>query len=403
MADIPNEKLGKPEIKPVLEESVYDTRPFSDFQTIDIPKPKKLVGDIVLLNDLTILFGYNGRGKSICAFHISVAVASGEDLNLGNGVILENQCEPMNVIYFDYELKPVQVKDRLGEMKFPSNLYRSSLLRGKSEGDNPKEIFKRIVNEAQKVNSKFIVIDNLQKISNIDLSSGKDVKTFLEPLHKLCGDDKLCKDDTLSKDEGYTILVVGHTTLSADDFISLEKKHLFGSSYITNYADGITGIGKVNSDTKEFYLKQLKTRVNVEKYSNDNVIRFIIAKDEHDYTTISSNGTCHEKELLNGNASINTEKATNRTFYTLAQLYYGSSRKAENKLAEAGIKAPYNTINDNTNAYIGIDSKTYKKWKAWSKDEQKVQLDFENPYDHIDFLPYADGHIPKSDDEEILF
>ena len=384
MSDISNEKLGKPEVKPVLKDEVYDTRPFSDFQTMEIPEPTKLVGDIVLLNDLTMLFGYSGRGKSICAFHLSVSVALGQDLVLGNGITLENQCEPMNVIYFDYELKPVQVKDRLGKKQFPSNLMRSSLIRGKSDGNNPKQIFERIVEEAKKFESKFIVIDNMQKISNFDLSSAKEVKIFLDPLHNLC------------MHEGYTILVVGHTTLEADSFIALEKKHLFGSSYIGNYFDAITGIGKANSDEKEFYLKQLKTRVDVEKYSNDNVVRFIISKDRQNYTTISSNGACHEKELLSENVSINTERAPKRTFYTIASLYYGNHRNASKKLKEVNIAESESTIYHNAMAFKDADSKAFNKWMSWSKDEQKDELDFQNPYEHIDFLPLADGHKPKS-------
>jgi hypothetical protein len=389
MGEIKSEKLDLPEVKPVLEESVYQTIPFSDFQTMDIPKPKKLVGDIVLLNDLTFLFGYNGRGKSIDAFHFSVSVALGIDLDLGNGVILENECEPMNVVYFDYELKPVQVKDRLGEKKFPSNLYRSSLLRGKSEGNNPTEIFHNIVKEAEKVYAKFIVIDNMQKISSIDLSNGKEVKTFLEPMHKLC------------MYEGYTILIVAHTTLEADSFIPLEKKHLFGSSYIVNYADAITGIGMVNSDKNEFYLKQLKTRVLEDKYGKTNVIRYTIAKDELFYTTISSSGTCHEQELLNGNVSINIERAPKRPFFTILFLYHDSNhRTAQKKLAEIGITESDSTIYNNAMAFKGADSKTYNTWISLSKDEQKALVDFHNPYPDIDFLPLAKGHVPKSNDED---
>ena len=112
----------------------------------------------------------------------------------------------MNVIYFDYEMKEVQVKDRLGSKELPDNLYRSSLNRGENEGENPKEIFERIKCEAERVNAKFIVIDNMSKISSIDLTKGNEVKSFLEPLHQL------------SLYDGYTILLIGHTTLSADAF-----------------------------------------------------------------------------------------------------------------------------------------------------------------------------------------
>ena len=220
----------------------------------------------------------------------------------------------------------------------------------------------------------------------MDLTKGNEVKSFLEPLHQL------------SLYDGYTILLIGHTTLSADAFIPLEKKHLYGSSYIGNYMDAMTGIGMANSDEKEYYIKQLKTRINAEVYGSNNVIKVRIDKDSDDFTRYFAIETCNEMDLLS-NYSANTEKALNRDFYTIAHLYYDGNRSAEKYLKHVGIKAPHNTISINVRAFKDSDSKAYDILKGYDKDRLYKELEAKSPKQEI-FLPYVDGHKPE---DEILF
>ncbi|WP_242118539.1 AAA family ATPase [Aestuariivivens sediminicola] len=380
-----SEQLAKTDPLGLRQKPVYNTVTFSDIQSKDIELPKKVIGDLIYLNELTVLFAYSGRGKSIIAFQIAHCVATGSNLDLGNNISLVNECNPMNVIYFDYEMKEVQVKDRLGSKELPDNLYRSSLNRGENEGENPKEIFERIKCEAERVNAKFIVIDNMSKISSIDLTKGNEVKSFLEPLHQL------------SLYDGYTILLIGHTTLSADAFIPLEKKHLFGSSYIGNYMDAMVGIGMTNSDEKQYYIKQLKTRINAEVYGGNNVIHVYIDKDKDNFTRYFGIETCNEMDLLSGR-SINTERAPNREFYTIAEIYYNSARGASNNLKKVGIEAPNNTISYNVKAFRDVDNERYEKWKSYDKKEQYSLLMGKSP--NGEFMP----KIHTEDDEtEIAF
>jgi archaellum biogenesis ATPase FlaH len=383
MGELSNEQLVKPDIIKIVSKPTYNTMTFSEIQKMDIERPKKVIGDLLYLNELTVLFAYNGRGKSIFAFQIAICVASGTDLDLGNGITLFNECKPMNVIYFDYEMKKVQIKDRLGSKQLPNNLHRAELCRGESEGENPKQIFERIRKVAELKEAKFIVIDNMSKISSMDLIKGNEVKSFLEPLHQL------------SLYDDYSILLIGHTTLSAEAFIPLEKKHLYGSSYIGNYMDAMIGIGMTNSDEKQYYIKQLKTRINAEVYGSNNVIKVRIDKDHDNFTRYFGVETCNEMDLLNG-ASINIKNAPNRLFYTIAYLYYGSYRNAEKYLKEAGIDAPHNTMYTNVKAFKNADSKMYKQWEEYNKDDQYKLLEAKSP-DQNNCLPRVSGHEPEDE------
>ncbi|WP_033961254.1 AAA family ATPase [Psychroserpens jangbogonensis] len=370
------EELNRPEKK-----SPYQAELYSDLQKRNIEPPTKIIGDLIYKNEVSLLFGYKGLGKSIFTWQIGLAVAKGESLDLGNGTYFQNDCEPMTVMYFDYELKDTQVKNRLGTLNVPDNLIRITLARGSDAGSSPKEVFDNIKKVAKEYNAKFIIIDNISKINDIDETNGLQIKQFLSPLMDL------------AKYDGYTVLVIGHTTQVGGDMLPLQDKHLFGSSKIPNEVDALIGIGRVNNDdTKEFYIKQLKTRISEEVYGANNVIKTRIELNKHEVPMYVSDGFSKEYDLLSG-TSLDTERAPLREFYTLCSLYYRSRAKAYEVLKEFGHEVSRGTVYNNYDAFKGVDPTRLKELEKLDADTLKEMVESKSPYSS-ECLPNREGHNP---------
>ncbi len=262
------------------------------------PPIKMLCGTLIYEEEQTILFSKQGLGKSILATQIAFSVCRGENLDLGNGIVLKNEVGKLTTLYFDFELADKQNLKRIANEPLPDNLFYSKRARGKLLEGNPREIFNILKTEAETVNAKFIILDNVSKISG-DLEKSENAKQFLDPLWDLC------------RHEGYTILIIAHTPkTSAKEPITEDS--VSGSAKFTALSDAIIGINQVNDDKgKSFYIKQIKTRNGEKNYSIDNVICTNIGPSDTGFVRHYCYDTLTEKECLNANnQSFNNEYQT---------------------------------------------------------------------------------------------
>ena len=162
------------------------------------PPPKKLCGSLIYENEQTVLFAKQGLGKSILATQIAFAVSNGESLDLGNGLILENEVGIVDTIYFDFELSDTQNAKRIANAALPDNLHYIKVKRGYILESEPKKIFEQLKTAIKITGAKLVIIDNVSKIS-ADLEKAENAKIFLDELWRLC------------RDHYYTVILISHT------------------------------------------------------------------------------------------------------------------------------------------------------------------------------------------------
>ena len=377
MSDISNEELGTPEVK----KHPFKLTSFNEFVKQDYEPLQKLVGDFIYSEQLTLFYGLSGVGKSMFAVQMGLAISEGQDLDLGNGIVLENQCEPIKTLYIDLELSERQFHSRVKGLNGYSNFVYGNIDIGQAlDSKNVIKVFQQIKAGAEDAGATCIIIDNISRVSG-DIEKSEPAKEFMDACLKLV------------KGEKYNIIIVAHIT-KKEPFITITKNDLRGSGILYDLSDSALSIGKanrVNTEKKgEVYLIQMKTRSDKYFYDNQSVIHCIQNK-ENDFLKLDAIGLGKENDLLLEDVSINTDRARYRIFYTIACLYYGNHRNASAKLKSVNIVASSSTIYDNAIKFEKEDSLNYNKWKGWDKNQQKELLDSQSSYSFIE-LPYADGH-----------
>lgn len=355
---IRSEELAKPNVKkhPFLIKSMTDE------VSQKLEPTNRLIGQLIYPEEQTILFGKTGVGKSVLAIQVAEAISEGKSLNLGNGVYLENDCDPIAVIYFDFELSQRQFQNRYDPLHNFKNLFIARVERGEMLDIDPKKIFTQIKSGAEQVRAKCIIIDNISAISG-DLEKGENAKHFMQELWKL------------ARDEKYTIIILAHTT-KVEEFKPITVNHLAGSSKINQLCDSIIAIGEANRETGEYYIIQLKNRNTGKIYDRSNVIHTRIAKEG---TSLRHHaiGLVAEADLL-VNVSVDLGRSGNRLLCVYAYLYYGSGREASKALAGMD-GTSHNNITTHVNAYKASDSKSYNKLREMGDDQLMELLESQNP------------------------
>lgn len=383
MEVIRSENLALPKEKDVAE--IFEFQDMSDVIVQELEPTKLLIGDLVYPEEVTMLFGRSNVGKTFLAVQWAEAISTGTDLNLGDGIVLRNECEPMKVIYFDFELSKKQIQKRYDKSYKFKNIVRATLKRGEYVGNEPKDVVKKLKTAAEKNGAKCIIVDNISAISG-DIEKSSQAVEFMQSLMRL------------AKDEKFTVLVIAHTP-KLKEFSPISLEDIAGSNKINQLTDAAVAIGKANCENdNQYYIIHVKTRNNAITHHRGNVI----------HTTIENNsgavghkglGFSNESELLNP-VSVNTDKAPNRAFYTYASLYYGSVDKAIPYLKEIGIDAKRRTMYDNIDAFKQLDSKSYNAFVGYDADRQKEMLESQSP-NQDKCLALREGHIPKDEDDLI--
>ena len=334
------------------------------------PMPKKLVGDLIYEKEQTILFASTNLGKSILATQMAIAAASGESLDLGNGMILQNEVGAVRVLFFDFELSDRQFLKRIGDFKLPDNLFISKVERGKILQGKPTVIFNQLKEEAESVDAKFIIVDNISKIGN-KLEETDNAIEFMSALWDL------------ARFEDYTILIISHTPkINRKEPITSDS--ISGSSKIGALADSIIGINEFASDKEgQVYIKQIKTRNDVIKHGKNNVICTNITQDPSGFVKHEMFAMTTENKALKGNRGAQTESLYDKIYAFISYLYYVTYKKAS---IETGISK--STLNQRVKSLQSMHQKEYKRITKLSKkellEEMKMYNTEEKDFDQVD-------------------
>lgn len=236
------------------------------------PPIKKMMGNIWLSGELHLLFADTGIGKSILAIQIADALSKGRRV-----LNLENECMPLTVLYYDFELSDRQFLTRYSDAKgaypFSNHLFVDTIdfaklleIQGVAFEDL---VFQKIRSDIEKTKADVIVIDN---ITYLNMQTTQKTDTALEVMRRLI---------EIKRELGVSILVLAHTP-KIDFSAPLTINSLAGSKHLSNFADSVSAIGRSALDADVRYIKQVKPSRSAEiVYDTRNVIVCRVAKEEN--------------------------------------------------------------------------------------------------------------------------
>lgn len=234
------------------------------------PPIKKMVGNIWLSGELHLLFADTGIGKSIFAIQMADALSKGKKV-LG----LENECMPLTVLYYDFELSDRQFltrySDPTGPYPFSTHLFVDTidfakLLEVQGMGFD-EMLFQKMRFDIEQTKANVIVIDN---ITYLNTQTTQKTDTALEVMRRLI---------EIKRELNVSILVLAHTP-KIDFSAPLTINSLAGSKHLSNFADSVSAIGRSALDSEVRYIKQVKPSRSAEIiYDTRNVITCRVTKE----------------------------------------------------------------------------------------------------------------------------
>ncbi|UII32827.1 AAA family ATPase [Fulvivirga ulvae] len=236
------------------------------------PMPKMLLSELWFEGEICFLFADTNLGKSAISVQIADSITKGEAIP---GFKLE--VGPQKVLLFDFELSDKQVEIRYSNRgnnhyKFSDLLLRvepngKALLNEDTYIENGKAMLEEIEQLIISHGAKIVIVDNLTYLQDT-LEKSKGVLALMKRLK------------ALKEMHGYTFLILAHTP-KRDCSRPIEKKDLFGSSALMNFADSAIAVGESTQSEYVRYIKQVKQR-NCEKiYGSDNVIVGELVKNDN--------------------------------------------------------------------------------------------------------------------------
>ena len=236
---------------------------------------RMMMGSLIWENTISFLFASPGKGKTVLAVQISEAIARGKGMfpfttSLGEEFLLPNECtDGMKVGYVDLELSKHQFKKRFtnpvtGETyKLSDNFIRISTNRGGRRKSMDKEgtIFRDIENEVASHKIKFLVIDNISKLSPDAKSDGEVMARLMD------------RFEYLRDKYNLTLLILAHTPKRINLTQPMSLYDMAGSAIAADYSDSMICIGEDITDPKLKYIKQVKDREGEGQFGIENVIR----------------------------------------------------------------------------------------------------------------------------------
>lgn len=236
------------------------------------PMPKMLLSELWFEGEICFLFADTNLGKSAISVQIADSITRGKVIP---GFKLE--VGPQKVLLFDFELSDKQVEIRYSDGGNNHYKFSDLLLRVEPNGkallndDAYIEAGKAMLEEIEQLiishGAKIVIIDNLTYLHDT-LEKSKGVLALMKRLK------------ALKEMHGYTFLILAHTP-KRDCSRPIEKRDLFGSSTLMQFADSAVAIGESTQGEYIRYIKQIKQR-NCEKiYGSDNVIVGELIKNDN--------------------------------------------------------------------------------------------------------------------------
>lgn len=229
------------------------------------PDRKMLCGNLLHTNQVGVFFGPSGTGKSILAVQMADALTKGKDV-IQN--ILINECDPMKVLYIDFELNELDIKGRYanpldgGAHDFDDEMLIRYTI-NKDFLDFEADLDKLTLQEIEKIivteDPECIIIDNLTFLTQEDASDAKIAGKIIKRLL------------SFKRKYNKTLLIIGHTPKILPNE-PIEKRHLRGSGLLSDLIDKLFAINNTCDDVAVKYIKELKSRGSQETYHKENIL-----------------------------------------------------------------------------------------------------------------------------------
>jgi hypothetical protein len=239
-------------------------------EAASLPPFKRLVGDLWIDGEISILFASSGVGKTIFAVQIADNLTRGESTQ---GLVNDYK-EPLRVALLDFELSSRQFyhrycSDEHGSYKFNTGYFFRAELN--PEADLDKDFNTMVLDEIEKLASihglRYFIIDNITWLRN-RTEDAKDAAPLMRQLN------------VLKKKYGLSMLILAHTP-KRDASKPITANDLQGSSALMHFTDAAFAIGFSTQGSDIRYLKQIKVRSVEKVYDEDNVLTFQIVKPEN--------------------------------------------------------------------------------------------------------------------------
>lgn len=216
------------------------------------PDPVVLYPNLIVENELTIVFADTGIGKTVCAVQMGIHIAADRI-----------------VLYVDLELSDKQFEKRYrssngDHYQFPANFYRADFTPRfqAPNGISYEQYFIQSLEQAiERIGADVVIIDNMTKLAAGDTDSAKSAIPILENLSRL------------KFDMGLTIIILEHNK-KVDPFRPIALNDLQGSKMKSNFADAVFSIGRSATDKNLRYIKQLKVRSAELVFDTENVATY---------------------------------------------------------------------------------------------------------------------------------
>ena len=256
MATIPIDNVK--DLKPKLPYKIISLKDRID-RAKNLPPIKEVIGSLIAEEELTIIFGRSGAGKTALAMQIGIAVAKGKKLF----TFLENGAGPLKVLYYDAEMQDRQLLNRLPSNEFllPDNfdfMQANPIYDGKDTS-----IIDQLIT-ALEGGYKFVIIDNLHTLGERLEESGNSRQLMMD-LKKLVINKKI------------TLVVIAHTP-NIPETCKIESSMMQGSEVLKVFLDQQIAVGNsvLGEDIK--YIKVLKSRNRKNDFHATNVITTKLTK-----------------------------------------------------------------------------------------------------------------------------
>lgn len=236
------------------ETEYFETRTFDQviLDGAKVPDRKKIIGAFLYEDTNTYLFSRTNYGKSLLAFQIGYAAATGK--SIADFAALINQCSAMKVLVADMEMDAKELYDRHSSViNFTQPELLQNLIYMHEKVDsiqlNGFTLLEKIEEKAIGNQVKLIILDNISKILP-DLLKAEEVAKVIDFIRRI------------RTKIGASFLVIGHTT-KGDPKTAITPTSYFGSSTLQNFFTEIFFLDTTADD--RFFLCHAKTK-RAERY-----------------------------------------------------------------------------------------------------------------------------------------
>jgi len=238
---------------------------------------KQLFGPFWHENEIAILFGQTGIGKSALGMQIAECLARNIVMPPFKRTI-DGWSEKMTVLYLDYEHSDRQFgtrysRPRDGKIASPyllaPNIYRGELYWNGEIIDGYEDFTDMLLEDIYQcvidVNANVLIIDNLTFLTRGSAANSAVAFRMMNRLKKI------------QVDLGISILAIAHTPKIHEPH-AMTENDLQGSIDISKVADSIFCIAKSGMDRSFRYLKQIKCRDTEIEYDEKKVVVLRLGK-----------------------------------------------------------------------------------------------------------------------------